>query len=715
MSERVRAAARTWSRRLLVAGLLGLAFGLAASPDGAPDAERPTDGYGAWMSALHRAGLDGLYWVRHRLQEEAAAPRPSVAVVAIDEATYRTPPFAGSPRVSWTPQLAEAILAIDKAGAKVIGLDLIFPTSLDRPDLLKGHDKPFLKALYKVGRAGRLVMGETRLSAAPIRPHRAQILAVGGPKNVAPLNLLVDRDDVVRAYPASFPTEAGGRRPSFAAELVRRAGAPPPDRDFMIDLRAEAGPIQVHSLADIHGCAAAGRDDHLATAFKDRVVLIGAALDVEDRRHAANRYLPASARATSAAPCVVRPAAPSEIVHRRTTPGVFLHAAAAATALEQSQLELPGRWQGALMVAGVTVAASLIFFGLAPAFGVVALVAGLAGLVYISALSLGGGLVVPVATLGLALFLTYALTYAYRFTVEAQNKRRIQTAFRYFLAPSLVDRLAERADSLRLGGETKRVVVWFSDLAGYTGLSEGLRDDPQKLVALINRYFTEMSHVVERHGGYIDKFIGDAVMCIWGAPLDDPKADRNAVEAALDAVEALKAFNRDVIRGEFGLPDTQTRIGINSGVAVVGNMGSITRFNYTVTGDTVNLAARLEGACKVYEAPILIGEETARGIARDFLLKRLDRIVVKGASRPIRIYQPVAARSDVDAGTREATLAFRRALALYDRRRFEEAERRFEALAAADPAARLYVERCRAFQETPPPNDWDGSYTMATK
>lgn len=711
---------RAWSRRALVATLLGLALGLAVLPARPPNVREQVGPYPAWIATLNRAGLDLMLAATDWLglgPGYSDAHRRSVAVIVIDEQTYRTEPFAGTPRVSWTPQLAEVLAAADAAGAKAVGVDLIFPTSLDRPDLLPGRDKPLLKALFKAGRAGRLILGETRLSKASLRPHRGQVLAVGGDANVAPVNMLIDADDIVRAYPAAFPTESGGARPSFGSALIQRVDAPLPTADFLIDHRAKSGPIQTYSFADIHACAAAGRTDYLEKAFAGRVVLVGTDLDVEDRRLAANRHMPRAARVRPAEPCAIQAdgQAFGLLTHRRSTPGVFLHAAAVATALEETWLEAPGAGPSALMTGLLATAASLIFFALPPYFGVLALAGLLGGIAAGGVAALDAGVVAPVLTLALAAFLTFAASYAYRFTIESQGKRRIHNAFRYFLAPTLVDQLAERADSLRLGGETKRVVVWFSDIAGYTALSEGLRDDPQRLVGLINRYFTVMSDVVERHGGYIDKFIGDAVMCIWGAPLDDPEADRHAVEAALEAVQVLKAFNREVIAAEFGLPQTVTRIGINSGLAVVGNMGSDTRFNYTVTGDTVNLAARLEGACKVYGSDILIGEETARGLARDFLLRRLDRIVVKGASRPIKVYEPLAPRAGLDPDTLARARAFRRALALYDRRAFADAEARFRALRDTDPSAAIYVERCKEYLVSPPPADWDGSFTMATK
>ena len=174
-----------WSRRLLIAGCLGLVLGAIA----------------AWPDArlLHRMGIDVLIAVRHQIDGPLFPPSESAVVaVVIDEETYRTPPFTDTPRVAWTPLLADVIASIDQAGARVIGLDLIYPTSLDRQGLLPGFDKPLLKSFFKAGRAGRLILGETRLSQQTIRPYLGQIRAAGGPSNVKPLNLVLDADEVVR-------------------------------------------------------------------------------------------------------------------------------------------------------------------------------------------------------------------------------------------------------------------------------------------------------------------------------------------------------------------------------------------------------------------------------------------------------------------------------------------------------------------------------------
>ena len=329
-------------------------------------------------------------------------------------------------------------------------------------------------------------------------------------------------------------------------------------------------------------------------------------------------------------------------------------------------------------------------------------------------LAFNANMVLPLMPLLVLPPLLFALIYAFRFIVEDRAKRRIRHAFSHYLAPSLVESLAERADLLRLGGERRRVTIWFSDIVGYTAISEFLRDDPERLVDIINRYFTTIGACIEGRKGYIDKFIGDAVMAVWGAPLADAAAEVHAADAALDARVALQRFNEEVIRPQ-GLPLLETRIGINSGEAVVGNMGSLKRLNYTVTGDTVNLASRLEGANKTYGTFIMVGEETARRLRATHVLRRLDRLRVKGRNKPVRVYELIARRNGIDEARGRDLEAFRAALVLYYRRRFDAAREAFSRIAERDGAAAVYAERCAVYAADPPPPDWDRTFTMTSK
>ena len=325
------------------------------------------------------------------------------------------------------------------------------------------------------------------------------------------------------------------------------------------------------------------------------------------------------------------------------------------------------------------------------------------------------GTVWPLVMLAAAGLLAYSAIYAYRFVVEDKQKRWIQHAFRHYLAPVLVDRLADDPSALELGGTRRRVTVFFSDLAGFTTISEGLKDTPELLVDILNDYLTVVSDIIEANHGYVDKFIGDAVMAMWGAPLEDAEAERHAVDAALEAQAALVGFNQRLAREHPEVPRLDTRMGINTGPAIVGNMGSRSRLNYTVGGDMVNLAARLEGANKVYGSWILIGEETAAGLGDDYVMRCLDYLVVKGKNEPVRVYEVLGRRGEVEAPEAQCVTAFDSAYKMYLDRRFEAARQAFAAYAERDAASALYVERCGQYMDTPPGPDWDGSFKLTKK
>lgn len=680
-------------RKLAVVLLVGLLTALPATPDAV-----------GWV---HRLGLDLLLPLSRALPEQGPAPEVPVFVVAVTEAAYATPPFSGRPQVAWTPMLAEVLGKIDRAGATVVGLDVVYPTTLDQPDLVPGYDRPLLGALRDLAARDALVMGMVRLSARAIEPERRQQIVAGGPRNIRPLNLVLDEDEVVRRYPAVFATADGGTLTSFGTELARRAGAAVPAADFAIDFRHAAGAVRSVSLAALHACA----DEAAFARFKGAVVLVGTELDVEDRVVAANRLAadrpPPEGCTEAAAEGEVPP-----LVDRRSIPGVHVHAAAIRTMLDASAPTVVAGAAAGGTVGLWAMAAAALFMRLRPSYGGAALLGGTAALVAAAVVLFAqASVVLPLVAMTAATVFAYAAVYAFRFVTEDRVRRRIAHAFKHYLAPELVDRLAEGAQELKLGGHRQEVTVFFSDIAGFTNLSESLADEPEKLVEVINAYLACMTEVIQAHGGYVDKYIGDAIMAVWNAPLPDPQAEENAVRCALACLRALDRFNAEVVVGRYGRDPIGTRIGINSGLAIVGNMGGASRLNYTVIGDPVNLAARLEGANKTFGTRLMIGESTASRLGAGFVLRRLDRLVVKGKTRPVTVYEPLDGRPDAAARADR----FHAALAAYDAQRFAAALAGFEALAAEDSAAAAYVERCRHYLAEPPGEGWDGAYTLTSK
>jgi adenylate cyclase len=308
--------------------------------------------------------------------------------------------------------------------------------------------------------------------------------------------------------------------------------------------------------------------------------------------------------------------------------------------------------------------------------------------------------------------IAYAATSAVNFLTEGRQRRRTRREFSRYLSPKVVDKILLNPDGLRMEGERKVLTIFFMDFAGFTSMSETL--DPTELVRLVSQYHNEAAEEIFRTEGTIDKYIGDAIMAFWNDPIEQPD---HAVRACLTAVGAQRRLREFAARMKAqGLPEMHARMGINTGIATVGNFGAQGQVNYTVMGDEVNLASRLEGVNKEFGTDIIASEATY-GPARDRVEAReLALIKVKGKKHPVRIFELLGPRGEVDPARLEAARAFERGLEAFRARRFEEALDLFRpAAAGGDRAARVHLELCERYRKEPPPADWDGSYQMMTK
>jgi adenylate cyclase len=294
--------------------------------------------------------------------------------------------------------------------------------------------------------------------------------------------------------------------------------------------------------------------------------------------------------------------------------------------------------------------------------------------------------------------------------VEGKERRFIKGVFHHYLSPAVIERIIEDPGRLALGGEEREITSFFSDVAGFTAISESL--SAPDLVALLNAYLSEMTDIILDRGGTLDKYEGDAIVAFWNAPLDDPAHPLRAVQAALTCRRRLAELAPEFER-RFGRA-LRMRIGLNTGPAVVGNMGSKRRFDYTAMGDTVNLAARLEGAGKFYGVTPILGEATAGRVRDEILVREIDIVRVVGRTAPVRIFEPVGERSAVPAGTAEAVEAFGRAVSEYRSGNWARAEGLFLGL-GEDPPARMYIERCRELQRVRPAEDWSAVVDLRSK
>jgi adenylate cyclase len=306
----------------------------------------------------------------------------------------------------------------------------------------------------------------------------------------------------------------------------------------------------------------------------------------------------------------------------------------------------------------------------------------------------------------MALFSVSTCVITYQFFTEEKEKRQIKMAFKHYLNPVLVEELAKDPSGLHLGGEEREMSVLFSDIRGFTAISEGM--SPESLVTFMNTYLSLMTKTIMQNNGVVDKFIGDAVMAIFGAPLYFENHAETACSTAVKMMEELRDSRH--VWQEMGFPEINIGIGINTGPMVVGNMGSEDRFDYTVMGDSVNLASRLEGLCKVYGAGIVVSQLTASK-AGGGSFRELDLVKVKGKEHPERIFELL-----VEANEEELS-EYAEALQLYRQRLWPQAFESFRHLLGitGHPLFRLYEQRCQNFLEAPPPDDWDGVFRIKEK
>ncbi len=688
----------------------------------------------SYLDRLDGFSIDTLFWLRHQLYGplHGASQSPST-VIAIDEETYRRPPFEDLPKALWTPQLAKVIEATLDAGALVIGQDVILPTSVE--GFVRGYDRDYLLALRKGGRQGRLLLGKVQHLKKPISPFPGHSFAVGNERNMRLVNLYRDPDDVIRRVPLRFRSKSpdGERRveSSMALELAARAlGETPLLREgepivldgyeipgsagnsMLLNFETGGTGIPVYSLADLNACIDAGDSAFFRRHFEGKVVLIGSVLDVEDRKITSQRFVTGPDGAWLAERChyPVMQELYGETVVRSTVPGTFLFATAVNNLLRRDALaELPSPANTAITLALALVAAAAVLL-LRPGPAATVLALGAVAWVVLATVVFRQGTVLPLLDPLVAGAATFAALLGYRFGVSDREKRHLRRAFAYYLPAPVIERMLRGTRPPRLGGETRELTVLFSDIAGFTELCEGLA--PQEVVELMNRYLSAMTDIIEDHGGFVDKYIGDAIVAVFGAPLDDPDHARHGVEAALACQRKLEEIAPDL-----GLPEGRrlaSRIGVNSGPVLIGNIGSKRRFNYTVMGDAVNLAARLEGANKVFGSAILVSETTAGLCGEEIAFREVGRVRVLGRREAVTLCEPLGPACQLDREQAARQQAFERAQCAFRGGDFAGAANAFEALATGDPVAAALAARARDL-EAVPPEAWEGITDLERK
>ncbi|MDX6768552.1 MAG: adenylate/guanylate cyclase domain-containing protein [Elusimicrobiota bacterium] len=681
---------------------------------------------GARVTDLGRvAELKTVDW-RFRRFSEPARRDPSIVLVMIDQASLDHFEKDGV-YWPWPRSIYGAALSfLKKGGARVAVLDILFtnPSSIGAD-----QDAELARSFKDFGRV--VVAMETGVTPHPLRatPPPARF-AVPAP-----------------AWSAGVPAKAAVRPPipelSAAAERLGDT-AMPPDLDGVfrrVPLAVRLGDAYYPTLPAAAAMSASGKSlDALAPPWSDGTLAVrfhGKAVTADPRLKTYPVYPIGSlisgwqALSEGKKPeldpglfkdkVVFFGMTAAGLLDNRPSPvspvfsGTEILAAATDNLLNRDFLRAGGTASAAALVLAALLAAGLasrlskyawMSFGLTAAASAV-----LAG---VSVAAFRHGLVLDAAAPQLALWLGFAAASAWSYAVEGRQHRYIQGAFGHYLSPEIVRRISESPESLRLGGERREVTFYFSDIAGFTTFSEKL--EPEALTKLMNTYLGEMTDTVLETGGTLDKYIGDAVMAFWGAPLPMKDHALVACKVALANQRKLARLREEWTKA--GWPPVRNRIGLNSGPAIIGNMGSPKRFSYTAIGDNVNLASRLEGANKPYGTGIMISESTRLAAGDAIEVRELDYIKVKGKNLPIRVYELLGLKGETDPRQLDKARRFEEGLALLRARRLDEAEAAFRAVEAehgADESCELFLERCAEVRREPPPPDWDGSFALTEK
>ena len=396
-------------------------------------------------------------------------------------------------------------------------------------------------------------------------------------------------------------------------------------------------------------------------------------------------------------------------------PGVEVHANIISGILDDRIKHKPAWTVGYEFVLLVLIAVSMAL--LLPLVSPLLAAAGTAGLTVVvlagTFIAWNSNLILPLASPLMLILLLFMLHMSYGFFIESRGKRQLAHLFGHYIPPELVDEMSASPEEYSLEGENREMTVLFSDVRGFTSISEGM--DPKQLTQLMNALLTPMTRVIHKNRGTIDKYMGDAIMSFWGAPLADSEHARHALYAAMEMIEELKIMQADFKRR--GWPEVNIGIGLNTGDMNVGNMGSEFRMAYTVLGDAVNLGSRLEGLTKNYGVNIIVSESTKNAIP-EFVFRELDLVRVKGKNEPVAIFEPVGHKNDLEKSVTSEITAYKKALLNFRAQSWDRAEVDFFNLNRTNPERKLYqvyLDRIAFYRNNPPGDDWDGVFTHTSK
>jgi adenylate cyclase len=660
--------------------------------------------------------------------------RGDVVIVGIDNSDLKAMPDKFPfPRDYY----ARIIHNLNRAGARAVAFDLTFTSpsagdSIMREALLS-YDNVILGANKpEEGTGGLYSIRSTDETFGNVF-HDVS-------RQVGLVNVIKDRDDVVRAYTPMYLV-GESLVPTFAfATLARAFGLPPMSTasiqgDYFVlqdrwiprytpssFLLNYYGPVETFRYVpfqqviddetfqtmdelEIEESLDLFNLDEATKIFKDKIVLIGSKMPEERDFHSTPMMNPDG----------------TFIMH-----GVEIHATAIQNILDNAFI-IPADPE--VEIALILIISLIGFVGLlafkqmkvryvwvVEVLGVVIVAALVFGIFEFSLLAFtNSSIYLNVVNPSLALVFSYVGTVVYQYLSERQQKAMIKGVFSHYISPAVVNELIANPEKATLGGDKRELTAFFSDIAGFTTISESLT--PEALVQMLNEYLDEMTEIIIKTNGTLDKYEGDAIMAFWGAPI--PQKD-HAMRACLASLEMQKRL--EILRPKWkkqGKPEITIRCGVNTGMMIVGNMGGKDRFDYTIIGDSVNLASRLEGANKQYDSKIMISEFTFQHVKGKVTVRELDLIQVKGKTEPIKVFE-LLGTSDMQmtAEQKEAMEIYSEGLKLYRERKFDEAIAYMNQALQLDPTCRVadvYAQRAALYQLNPPPEDWNGVFVMTTK
>lgn len=662
---------------------------------------------GTWIAALppmvtleHKT----IDW-RMRFRQPDPNFAGDVCVVLVDEIAMQGRPF----RVP-VPRglLADVVAFLDRAGARAIGLDVFL-----KGESLVADDERLAEAI----RAARRVV-----LAAPLREDQNGVTLdvpdlrfLKGSSGTGVPDLPVDPFDQsvrrmqrwFRAGPACYPGFAEAldlcamhNDATVPLPVARGGESPRPKSDTELRFIQYQGPPSTAKTPGgsipVFNASTILVEGFPAAWFSNKVVLVGAGYEDNPDRHRTPFY-------------AARYGYPM-------TPGVEIHANVLATLRRVCQVRQWPETGTAWFVIGLSLLLLAVERRSNTAVSACAVVAVLAVWTLLSLFVFERTLLaLPLCPTVCGAGLAFVSATVHRSLTEGRQKRWIKQAFQKYVSPDMVNMLVRHPEQLYVGGEEKELTILFSDIAGFSAVSE--RMAPDELFSWLNGYLDGMTEIILKHGGTLDKYQGDGIMAFWGAPVPQADHAHRAVAAALEMGRHADDLSR-AFAGQ-GRAEVRTRIGVSTGRVIVGNMGSKERFNYTIIGDEVNLASRLEGVNKVFGTAVVVGEATWQRARGAVWGRELDRLRVKGRETPVTVYE-VMGLSDSPPGDPVMKLieAFDRGLRCYRKRQWREAVAAFEEVVAKRPddtPSRVYIKRCGEFERNPPPEGWDGVYSVAEK